>query len=135
MLLSRNKQNLLNEIPCYSLQENRMQEATVKAIVSTCQRFFDKKYITRVETPFVAHRKGDYGKELDVVFITPAIASLEMSQSMALEHCKQMNYSDIEVITEVELLPEQGRPGFANQKDELSKKKERLYQRRKSVLN
>ncbi len=112
-----------------------MQEATVKALVSTCQRFFDKKYITRVEVPFAAHRKGDYGKELNVVFITPAIAFLKMSQGMALEHCRMMNYSDIEVLSEVELLPECHGPGRPNDKEERAKKKESLYQRRKSVLN
>ena len=140
-LLSRNKQNLLNEILLPSLQENRMPQPRKEyvgnkvAIVSTCQRGFDGKYITRVEIPFSIHRKGDWGKKLDVSFITPAIASLFESRSMALEHCRMMCYTDIELAEDVEVLPEAHRPGFPNQKEEKAKKKERLSQRRKSVLN
>lgn len=111
-----------------------MQEATVKAIVSTCQRAFDKKYITRVEIPFSIHRKGDWGKVMDVVFITPAIASLIESRNMALEHCKMMCYSGIKIITEIELLPECHGPGRPNDKEERAKKKESLSKRQKSVL-
>ena len=112
-----------------------MQEATIRAVVSTCQRALDKKYITRVEIPFAAHRKGDYGKVLDVSYITPAIATLDGSRNMALEHCKMMKYSDIEIIEEIELLPEQGTYARPNDKEERAKKKERLSQRHKSVLN
>lgn len=107
----------------------------VFAVVSTCQRFLDKKYITRVEIPFSIHRKGDWGKCLDVVYITPAIVSLAESRDVALSYCRDMKYTEVEIVPEIDVLPEQGNHARPNDKQERAKKREGLYRRHKNKLN
>lgn len=113
-------------------------EASVRnivAIMSTCQRFLDKKYISRVEIPFTLNRKGTFVKVWSVVYISPAIVSLEESRDIALGYCRYMKYTDVTTVTEIDLLPEPINGARLNRNSERAKKKESLSKRPKSVLN
>ena len=77
------------------------------AIISTVQRAFDGKYISRAEI-HTTHRHAGGGRNplcTEVVFITAAMEDLDESRKQAADYCRECRYK-WELNSSVEILPE-----------------------------
>lgn len=77
----------------------------IPAVISTLQRGFDGKYLSRVEV--LSHYVNKYHEQItEVVFVSEALADLEESRQQAREYCRENGLQEVTLVEEIEKLPE-----------------------------